>query len=347
MSARNALSPRAASLCRHDERVSHSGPRHRRGFTLIELLVVIAIIAILIALLLPAVQQAREAARRTQCRNNLKQLGLAMHNYHDVFGSLPVGGYSCCWGTWQVSILPYIEQAAQFNRYCHDRKLGVPSDTCRYNHAANQPVTTTRFAVLTCPSDTPNTPIGRITSHNYAANWGTTTYSQRDTQTDPSNIEPDGVRFQSSPFTRLNSLTATYPVMDQLNRNLARKFRDFGDGTSNTMLLGEVIQGIGRDLRGFTWWGDGSQFTTLLGPNSTQPDAIYTATYCNNLPEQGLPCVVSSGSYPNMMGSRSRHEGGVHVLLGDGSARFVSEVIDMRTWRALSTIRGGETIGEF
>ena len=93
------------------------GPDRARGFTLIELLVVIAIIAVLIALLLPAVQAAREAARRSQCVNNLKQIGLAMHNYHDVNGSLPPGVKSCCWGTWLVFVLPQIEQQSMFNAW--------------------------------------------------------------------------------------------------------------------------------------------------------------------------------------------------------------------------------------
>ena len=115
-----------------------NAPRSRRtrGFTLIELLVVIAIIAVLIALLLPAVQQACEAARRSQCKNNLKQLGLGMHNYHDVYNVFPVGQHNCCWGTWMVPILPYIEQAPLFQLY--QNSGGSDATGPRYSSAASR-----------------------------------------------------------------------------------------------------------------------------------------------------------------------------------------------------------------
>jgi prepilin-type N-terminal cleavage/methylation domain-containing protein len=148
-----------------------------RGFTLIELLVVIAIIAILIALLLPAVQQAREAARRSQCKNNLKQLGLAMHNYHDVHNKFPVGHYSCCWGTWMVAILPYIEQAQLFSLY--QNSGGNDATGPRYGAAPNSTlVTNRRLSALSCPSDKDSRPIGNITSHNYVVNFGNTSLGQ-------------------------------------------------------------------------------------------------------------------------------------------------------------------------
>lgn len=301
----------------------------RRGFTLIELLVVIAIIAILIALLLPAVQQAREAARRSTCKNNMKQIGLAMHNYHEVYNGFPVGNYSCCWGTWIVGILPYIDQAPLFDLYEHNRKYGVPSDTARYGHAPNLPVTRTRLSILTCPSDIPNAPISRITSHNYAVNFGSTGYGQQ------TNL--NGVLFEGAPFLKVGS------------GNVARNstIAHLKDGVSNTLLVGEVLQGQGKDLRGFSWWGDASQFTAYLAPNSGVPDRIYSASYCNNQPEQNLPCDVSTTANPTMFAARSHHVGGVHVTLGDGSSRFVSENIDLATWRALSTSRGSETIGDF
>ena len=150
----------------------------RRGFTLVELLVVIAIIGILIALLLPAVQAAREAARRSQCANNLKQLGLAMHNYHDTYRKLPIGAFSCCWGTWKVAVLPYIEQQGLFDMYAEGPKCD-DSISNRYGHAVNLPVTTAEgLTAFYCPSDQPNSPIGNIQSHNYVINFGNTNYAQ-------------------------------------------------------------------------------------------------------------------------------------------------------------------------
>ncbi|MBD3673001.1 MAG: DUF1559 domain-containing protein [Planctomycetaceae bacterium] len=294
--------------------------RSLRGFTLIELLVVIAIIAVLVALLLPAVQQAREAARRSSCKNNLKQLGLAMHNYHDVYTKFPRGAYSCCWGTWQVAILPYIEQAAVYQIY--ENSGGNDSTGPRYGSGVNLQVTRKRFNVLSCPSDLENAPISRITSHNYVVNFGNTSYGQGTV---------NGVKFLGAPF----------------GRSRCYAMRDAVDGTSNTLLMAEVLQGQGRDLRGFSWWGDASQFTTYLTPNSALPDRIYTSYYCNNDPILNLPCAASTSANPTMFASRSRHVGGVQTLLMDGSVRFISENIDLNTWRALSTPKGGEVISGF
>src|SRR3954466_8003789 len=153
--------------------------RHvRTAFTLVELLVVIAIIGVLVALLLPAVQTAREAARRSQCQNNLKQTSLAMLNYESIYQTLPggMGRFGCCWGTWQVRVLPFIEQAALAAIY--QNSDGNDATGIRYRVAPNLTVTQSRIKAWTCPSDIPNAPNGGITSHNYVVNFGNTSYYQ-------------------------------------------------------------------------------------------------------------------------------------------------------------------------
>ena len=295
-----------------------------RGFTLVELLVVIAIIGILIALLLPAVQAAREAARRSQCTNNLKQIGIGMHNYHDIYRTLPVGAYGCCWGTWKVAILPYIEQVNLRQLYVDNDKYGVPVDNARYSSIINRPVVTTVIPTYQCPSDTPNpnTFISRITSDNYAVNYGNTGLGQQ------ANL--NGVKFGGAPFKDSGSPAASF------------SFRDIRDGLSNTLMVAEVRQGIGKDLRGFSWWGDASGFETYLGPNSSLPDVIYTASYCNNQPQQGMPCTTPTTGNPSMYGSRSLHPAGVLVAACDGGAHFVPDSISLLIWRMVSTTQGNE-----
>ncbi len=300
--------------------------RPTRGFTLVELLVVIAIIGVLIALLLPAVQQAREAARRMQCSNNLKQLGLAIHNYHDTYNSFPGGTYGCCWGTWQVSILPYIEQSAMYENYNITDKFAT-SDS-RYSGADNTDVTTIELDALTCPSDTPNRPLGSVTSHNYGANYGNTGYAQGTV---------NSVTFKGAPFA--------YVSTNSPDKYFG--FRDITDGTANTILFAEKLQGEGKDLRAYSWWGDGSSVTGYQTPNSTEPDRIYDAGYCNNLPQKNLPCDVSTSSAPTMFAARSRHPGGVQVTLCDGSARFIAETIQVDTWRNLMATQDGAVLGDF
>lgn len=300
----------------------------RRGFTLVELLVVIAIIGILIALLLPAVQAAREAARRSQCANNLKQIGVAMHNYHDIYKTLPVGAYSCCWGTWKVAILPYIEQLNLRQLYVDYNKYGFPVDNARYSHPINRHAVTTRISTYQCPSDTPNPNIfiAHITSDNYAVNYGNTGLGQQ------SNL--NGVRFGGAPFKDSGSHTSDA---------IAYAFRDIPDGLSNTLMVAEVQQGVGRDLRGFSWWGDASGFEAYLPPNSFLPDVIYTPFYCSNHPEYNLPCIgTPTATQPSMYAARSRHPAGVQVVSCDGAGHFVSDSISLIVWQMASTAHGAE-----
>src|SRR5262245_49008898 len=157
-----------------------------RGFTLVELLVVIAIIGILVALLLPAIQAAREAARRAQCVNNLKQLGVAFQNYHDTHKRLPIGAYSCCNGTWQMYILPFIEEQQLADLYTYLPKdhpaFEITSPLYAYDSVNNRRVTGARISTLTCPSDEPQVTTepgttSGLTFHNYLANFGNTNHS--------------------------------------------------------------------------------------------------------------------------------------------------------------------------
>ena len=297
----------------------------RPGFTLIELLVVIAIIAVLIALLLPAVQQAREAARRTQCKNNLKQIGLAMHNYHDTYNTLPIGALGCCRGSWHVRIMPFLELRNLYEQYNFSEN---------YSATVNRDVTEQRIAAYTCPSDTPSTR-SQITKLNYAVNFGSTAALQQPSLGSSPNI----VEFAGAPFT--------WDRSQSYDGAVCFRFGDIPDGLSNTLMVAEVQQGMGNDLRGYGWWSWASQFTTYLPPNSAEPDAMQNASYCDNQPDQNLPCVTETSSNPNKMAARSRHTGGVQAVFCDGSVQFVSENIAINTWRALSSTRGGEVVGEF
>ncbi|WP_237226405.1 DUF1559 domain-containing protein [Rubinisphaera sp. JC750] len=307
-------------------RLQHA--KSRSAFTLIELLVVIAIIAILVALLLPAVQQAREAARRSSCKNNLKQLGIAMHNYHDVMSTLPMGAIKAPniadAGTsgylWVRYILPYIEQAAIYDAW---------DENIPYHNGGNLPLIRTVIPGYLCPSDTATKTWNNAPNYNYAVNYGNTTLER----TSPHN----GVDFKPSPFHYSTSTTGK-----------AYKLRDLTDGTTNTMLMAEIRQGpVNSDLRGLIWYTHHSGFTAHYPPNATNPDYL-SGSFCQAASaNMGMPCAASSATNPRSFSARSRHKGGVQILLGDASVRFVSENIDLGTWRNLSTMQDGEVIGEF
>lgn len=346
---------------------------HHPGFTLIELLVVIAIIAILIALLLPAVQQAREAARRTQCRNNLHQLGLAMHNYHDAFGRFPpaavwLGNPSTCTGffaaaagpcdsnsgvrgacrngrdpnygaTWVTLILPYIDQAPLYNQYRSDLPARNP---------LNRPVTRIKLPALLCPSSEelkqplipPTHGGGEFAKGNYGVN-----VSRDDAMSITDYMAGGG---------KNNRAVASAAAQEGTNISSSR------DGTTNTVLLGEKLGADSpRDSRG-AWGfvtgpminGRGSGYVNKLAgatrntgtytPNSvTQPD---WPNYCAGA---SFFCVQKTDATGGGSAVRSRHTGGAHIAMGDGSARFVSDNIDEALWLSLLTIFGGEVVGEF
>ncbi len=330
----------------------------RLGFTLIELLVVIAIIAVLIALLLPAVQSAREAARRAQCTNNLKQIGIAMHNYHDQQGTLPPGLKGCCWGTWLVYVLPYIEQQTMFNAWNaagNDRleNSGVQNGQFRYGGAVNLTVTRNHINGYLCPSD-PNTQnlVGGsgwpVTSHNYVVNFGNMIVNQT-----PFYLW-NGVKlpFLGAPFTDMGSPDVDISGYTGPNISGTVNFAGIPDGLSATMMTSEILIGNGFDLRGFSWWGGAPMFTGLYPPNSSQPDVTYGLSYCN-LTGNNPPCAattyqVSSGGTFTGLGlfndARSKHPGGVNVGMCDGSVRFIKNTVNIYTFQALASAKGGEVV---
>lgn len=279
----------------------------RRGFTLIELLVVIAIIAILIALLLPAVQQAREAARRSSCKNNLKQIGLAMHNYHDVNTSFPMGANSQLYSPF-VAILPFLEQQNLQNLYDFNRYYADPVNT----NAINREVQIYRCPTMTVPRAVPDTTCnepGAVTS--YGASMGTNGFS--------SNGMFDGWGGFSNPR--------------------AVKIRDITDGTTNTILCGEW----NYQLEDYLWSG----FSCAAKAGQSRWGSHRWGGGYPGVALGDTSGALNVNSAANRLTWRSDHPGGVQILLADGSVRFISENINAGTLDALSTKAGGEVVGEF
>ncbi len=320
---------------------------HRcEGFTLIELLVVIAIIAVLIALLLPAVQQAREAARRTQCRNHLKQIGLALHNYHDTHSIFPsgvyihgpyvnTGGNGMRGSGWFHQILPYIDDSAAYASLAPMMEYGARVGNDNEIYRAPEALRRRRVPTLMCPSD-PNAGSLMGPSHadgfqgSYAMCLGSTNLGTYGTTVAPgTHFDRKNGMFYFSSNTRL---------------------RDCTDGTSNTSMGSEGISrgpgleygGIGQYWNGN--WG-GPLFSALYSPNTLVADRIHT---CLTTTHPRAPCTTIGGTGTNAgCYARSYHAGGVHLLLADGAVRFVSENIALITWQSLATRSGSEVVGEF
>jgi prepilin-type N-terminal cleavage/methylation domain-containing protein len=328
--------------------------RSRSGFTMVELLVVIAIIGTLVALLLPAVQAARESARRSQCVNNLKQLGIAFQNHHDAKGRLPAGSISCCWGTWQMAILPYIEQQQLGALYRFLPKEGMGElfpDRYKYEYYAepstvnqhNRQVVRARISTLTCPSDESRVDGRQVTYHNYVANYGNTSHVGIN-HLGPAN--PAWIEHRRGAFIGHDQFAMP---------DLTVEFREITDGLSNTLLASETIQGasgtyLGQervDYRGMTWWGWGAGFETRGAPNTSEPDTLQRPEDC--LPEEPNPPCISPFSVANRFwaAARSRHPGGVTVAMCDSSVHFVTDQVDLAVWRAASSIQGEETTSLF
>jgi len=304
-----------------------------RGFTLIELLVVIAIIAILIALLLPAVQQAREAARRSQCKNNLKQLGIGMHNYHDIHQTFPYGWLNSnsfhgrC--TWMQQLLPTIDQGPAYQQYMASNARWVMDTPAAIK---DLPIPT-----LMCPSD-PTSP-GR--GGGGGPRSGGTGFQGNYVACAGNDL------MRRSQYSNLNG-------MFDMHSNT--RFATVTDGTSNTAMLSEGIRRSSNvsGPNGSSWGGAGGYwggaphgsfgFTTLENPNTPLADQNYT---CKDLNHPRAPCVAIRGGDAIRNFARSYHTGGVHTCLADGSVRFINENIDRNNWRAIGSVADGELTGEF
>ena len=313
-------------------------PLRMRAFTLVELLVVIAIIGILIAMLLPAVQAAREAARRMSCSNKLRQISVAAQIYHDTHGQLPYGHVGNPnrsssqvdtdrrW-PWITRLFPNLELLALYERINWDTN---PS----YLFAAtDSELMTSPYPSLQCPSDSTalvpwneNDVLGRgdtVTGSrvSYAGNFG---------HSDPNVANSAGME---SPG-HIDGVFA---------RNFGASYDRIGDGTSNTLLASELIPGHTICTRGIWWVEEGVFFLQEYTPNDSTPD-IMRSGRCGD-PPANAPCangLPTSMYYRNVQIARSNHPGGVNITMCDGSVNFASDDIDLTVWRAMGTPNGGE-----
>ncbi|MAT73347.1 MAG: hypothetical protein CMJ58_28005 [Planctomycetaceae bacterium] len=334
-------------------------PVRRAGFTLVELLVVIAIIGVLVALLLPAIQAAREAARRSSCQNNIRQLAIASQNYvssYKHFPMAPPGGLDG--RTFYIEILPFIEASVVADLF--DPSV-QPRKQLRNVFSHPEPA-------LQCPSDEPvqvlyaqgfdasNSGTGD-TAHdfkgNYGINWGT------------------GRFVQSTPVWNLVTNANEPGQPGPFEPHVKIPFRRISDGSSNTLLMMEMIQAptggppdseIDRRARIWIPASASHQISTLLLPNSSpcggggggRGEASATVDpktgcgvdigYCIDRPELGLPCSRNNNNAAQTLAARSHHPGGVQAALCDGSVRFVNDDVQLLAWRALSSREGGEVV---
>ncbi len=329
-----------------------SATSRRRGFTLIELLVVIAIIAILIALLLPAVQQAREAARRTQCKNNMKQLGLALHNYHDTLGVFPMAVGQHSRPNWRIAILPYLDQAPLYNTiningtgfYAHS-PVGPPR-----GFSGNDVLRGLKIAAYECPSST-NASFSNASGNSYE---GMTIH-----YVGISGATPD-------PAGRGNVCTGdVFNSASSCNTGLlvpleSKGIRDCTDGTSNTIIVAEQsgkvnkLDNSANALGGWhgianypAGWTAASPLPLVGITGFAYPAGLTTVRFPPNAYRlAGAPSQASTQYSFNTV-INSEHVGGIHALMADGSTRFVSENVDFLTLRQLCVRNDGQVLSEF
>lgn len=310
----------------------------RPGFTLVELLVVIAVIGILVALLLPAVQAAREAARRSQCNNNLKQMALACHNYHDSFQAFPFAYQQSI--SHHARLLPYLEQAS-----LHDRI----NFNVSYSDPTNLAVRNTIVKAFVCPSDVNMLPPSLGGTNNYYGNMGTT------------------ILYQAPSTVAGNPNNGFAPHNGAFSAGLAVRFADVLDGTSNTAMFSEKNRGDGSngistpasdtyqpgtypatadqalaDCLAVNPLDLSKQGYSNVGAPWLQPYHS-TTVYYHVLPPNTRSCMFPPGRIATTAGSR--HPGGVQVAMCDGSVRFVSQTVNLATWRSLGTRDQGDILG--
>ena len=336
--------------------------RRRRGFTLIELLVVIAIIAVLVALLLPAVQQAREAARRSQCKNNLKQIGLAIHNYESSFRCYPFGkgasyGFvgAPVYARWSqhAMLLPYIEQSALYESI----NFLMPPDTPgmagvinfmpAYVGGFNTVQSQTRIPMFLCPSDM-TVSADWAGQNNYTGNQGTWLCDRGNTPATANDTNPG--ELSQGVFYFLSS-TRPSDVTDGLSNTAFFSEKMRGNGTpdpktdlfvmtNQTSLAATYTTCMATNILTATpltsKWG----YSWVMGENCcTQYNHVATP---NSISCAGIPFPGSMTNMAMVVTASSRHIGGVQVMMGDGAVNFASSSIDLGVWRALGTRNGRE-----
>lgn len=329
------------------------------GFTLVELLVVIAIIGVLVALLLPAVQAAREAARRTQCSNNLRQFSLGCLTHEGANKRLPAGFTTMPGGdthhTWAAYVLPYLEQGAMFSNI--DFKIASWEAWLKLGGGDKQypqlPWLWTQLDMHLCPSDQPrniHTDVPRAFAHgNYLANIGwPSAWPQIESTAAYETRQAKLITDNASDAAQSADLRGPFDkVFSTQNKGLPLK--DITDGTSNTVMLGEVRQFPGNDGRGLLYLGSGL-YNHYFTPNTASKDEM---EFCNPGDVTGgvnpsAPCSAARGAPPRWTAqtSRSNHAGGVNVSFVDGRTTFISDGVDVAVWRRISTRAGGEVASE-